>query len=116
MLFLSYQRIGAVNINTMKYRIVYLDPLNWGIEEWQEGGEVIEKGRHKDKLTCSKWKPSNAFYPSLKDAAIALLDKVAGDNAAESESKSLIDCILNAEKTILKVIEKNLDCDKAEHQ
>jgi hypothetical protein len=90
----------------MKYRIVYLDPLNWGIEEWQEGGEKIEKGRHKDKLTSSKWKPANSFYPTLKDAAIALLDKVTGDKIAESEGISLLNAILAAEKNVIAIIEK----------
>lgn len=85
----------------MKYRIAHPDPLNWTIEEWQEGGQPISRGRYTGQATIAKWKLPEAFYPTLKHAAIALIDKAAGDALLIGEATSILEAIKLAETRVL---------------
>lgn len=85
----------------MKYRITHPDEFNWCIEEWQEGGKEIEKGKFQGEFTKAKWKPSNAFYPTLKDALTALINKAAGDALITKEANNILEAIKIAESKVL---------------
>ena len=85
----------------MKYRITHPDPYNWDLEEWQAGGETISRGRFAGQQTVAKWKASTAHYPSLKEAAIALLDKAAGDSLLIGEATSILQAIERAQLAVL---------------
>ena len=90
----------------MKYRITHPDPFNWCIEEWQEGGAKIEKGRFQGEVTKAKWKAANEFYPTLKEAAKALLNKAAGDAILNNEIKDILEAINKAETIVLKTLKE----------
>lgn len=85
----------------MKYRITHPDPFNWCIEEWQEGGAKIEKGRFQGEVTKAKWKAANEFYPTLKEAAKALINKATGDAILNNETKDILEAIKIAEERVI---------------
>ena len=85
----------------MKYRITHPDPHNWCIEEWQEGGGLVERGRYAGQAKQSRWKAAALFYPTLRHAALALLDKAAGDALLNDEATSILDAIKLAEMQVL---------------
>ena len=85
----------------MKYRITHPDPFNWCIEEWQEGGAKIEKGRFQGEVTKAKWKAANEFYPTLKEAAKALINKAAGDAILNNETNDILEAIKIAEERVI---------------
>lgn len=88
----------------MKYRITHPDPHNWCIEEYQEGGETISRGRFAGQEKQAKWKAPTAFYRTLKDAATALLDKATGD--ALTETASILEAIKLAEARVIEALPK----------
>lgn len=57
-----------------KRRIIRADALNWAIQDFQEGGDVIERGRYTGHAKQAKWKAPSAFYSTLADAARGLLE------------------------------------------
>lgn len=63
----------------MKRRIIRADSLNWGIQEFQEGGELIERGRFKDQVKKAKWKMPEAFFRTLAHAARDMFHEIIGD-------------------------------------
>lgn len=85
----------------MKYRIGKHDKLNWAIYEWQEGGEAISRGRYAGDAKQAKWKAPKAFYPSLRSAALGLIDQAAGDALLAGEAASILDAIKQAEACVL---------------
>lgn len=84
----------------MKYRIVKHNKLNWAIQEWQEEGAAITRGRHTGKATKGLWKIPKAFYPSIKRAALDLIDIAAGDALLSGEATSIVQAIEIAEKRV----------------
>jgi hypothetical protein len=62
-----------------KRRIIRSDAYNWSIQEWQSGGDVIERGRFAGQAKQSKWRNPEKHYPTLADAAKAYLDEAIGD-------------------------------------
>lgn len=90
----------------MKYRITHPDPFNWCIEEWQEGGKQIEKGRFQGEVTKAKWKAANEFYPTLKDAAIGLLNKDISNQLLNNETKDILEAIKKAEERVINSLPK----------
>lgn len=91
-----------------RYRITHPDPLNWCIEEWQEGGGTISRGRFAGQEMAAKWKASNSFHSSLKNACLALLDKAAGDAVVTGEAASILDAIKIAEARVLETLGEHL--------
>lgn len=89
----------------MKYRITHPDPMNWCIEEWQEGGDIVSRGKFAGQEKQSKWKLPNAFFPTLKIAALALIDKAAGDALLAGEATSILSAIALAETRVLETLE-----------
>jgi hypothetical protein len=88
----------------MKYRITHPDPYNWCIEEWQEGGATIEKGRFMGGKTTAKWKAPSCYYPSLKEAAMGLMQKAIGDSLLNKEANTILEAINLAEKRVLETL------------
>lgn len=84
----------------MKYRIIRHDKLNWAIEEWQAGGEIVSRGRYAGQEMKACWKPAKAFYPTLERAALNLLDMAAGDSMEAGEAASILDAIKIAETRV----------------
>lgn len=63
----------------MKFRITRPDPLNWDLEQFQEGGGKISRGRFAGQAKKERWKVIG-HYSSLLHAARAMLDKEMGEN------------------------------------
>lgn len=80
----------------MKYRIVRMDKLNWRIEQWTEGG-VGPKGQKGE----ARWKGLESYHPSLRHAALSLLDLAAGDALLADEARTLLDALASAECRVL---------------
>lgn len=64
----------------MKRRIIRADAHNWAIQEWQDGGDIVERGRFAGQVKQSKWKNPDKFYRSLEDAANAMLHEIVAEN------------------------------------
>lgn len=64
----------------MKRRIIRADAHNWAIEEWQDGGGTIERGRYVGQEKKAKWKAADKFYAKLEDAAAAMFREIVADN------------------------------------
>lgn len=97
----------------MKYRIVKHNKLNWVIQEWQDAGAEITRGRHVGKETKGLWKIPKVFYPSLRRAALDLLDIAAGDALLSGEAQSVLDALKIAETRVqatLAVIDMGVAC------
>lgn len=88
----------------MKYRITHPDEYNWCLEEWQEGGGAVERGRYAGQAKQAKWKAPQSFHNSLRNAALALLDKAAGDALLAGEATSILDAIKLAESKVLETL------------
>jgi hypothetical protein len=82
------------------------DAMNWTVEEFIPGGKEIVSGPARGLVTKDKWRVLG-FYPSLKFAALALMDKAAplGEeglasnllerwNAAEAHVLEAVECAL----------------------
>ena len=99
----------------MKRRIIRADSLNWAIQEWQEGGGIIERGRFAGQIKKAKWKMPESFFRTLADAAKDLLHEIIGDvphnealtgkqlseqvSKAEQEVKLYVNTVLASMKT-----------------
>lgn len=79
----------------MKRRIIRADPLNWAIQEFQEGGDAIERGRYAGQAKQAKWKAPEMFFSRLEDAAKRFLSEEIGDAVPINEGVKL-DAILMA--------------------
>jgi len=84
----------------MEYRIIRSDPMNWTIQQKQEAGQPITRGRYAGQLTQERWM-DDGHYPSLKEAATALLDKAAGDAMLTEVTTSILDAIERAKLAVL---------------
>lgn len=89
----------------MKYRITHPDIYNWCIEEWQEGGGTIERGRYKGQVQQARWKAAENFYPTLDEAAKGLLRRAAGDAILTQEANSILEAIKIAEGRVIETLE-----------
>lgn len=81
----------------MKRRIIRADARNWAIQEWQEGGETIERGKFAGQEKLAKWKAPDSFFSRLADAAKDMLNEEIGDNWT---GQDLAKTIAEAEKRI----------------
>jgi hypothetical protein len=84
----------------MKYRIIKHDKLNWAIQEFQEGGGEISRGRYAGQEKQEKWKAPKSFHPSIRNAALALLDQAAGDALLSGEATSILEALKLAEQRV----------------
>lgn len=92
----------------MKYRIAKHDKFNWVIQEWQAGGEAISRGRYTGQETKAIWKAPKLFFPSLRNAAMHLLDLAAGDALLAGEATTIREAITLAEGRVLATLEAML--------
>lgn len=83
-----------------RYRITHPDPLNWAIEEWQAADGLVERGRYAGQQKMARWKAPEFFFPSLKHAAIKLLDLAAGDALLSGEAADILSAIKRAEASV----------------
>lgn len=97
----------------MKYRIIKHDKFNWAIQEFQEGGGEVSRGRYVGKEKQEKWKAPKSFYGSVRHAALALLDQAAGDALLSGEATSILDALKLAETRVqatLAVMDMEVAC------
>ncbi len=73
-----------------KRRIIRADARNWAIQEWQEGGETIERGKFAGQEKLAKWKAPDAFFGRLVDAAKDMLNEEIGDNYTGQDLAKII--------------------------
>ena len=87
------------------YRIRKRDRYNWTIERWQAGGEVISRGKFAGQVTREGWDETSpvGYYPSLKWAAVKLVDVIAGDEwpAEGWTGQALLDALASVEARVL---------------
>jgi len=83
----------------MKRRIIRADAYNWAIQEWQEGGDLVERGRFAGKVKQSKWKNPERFYRTLDEAAKAMLDEIVSE-AWDISGKNFIKVIAEAREEV----------------
>lgn len=84
-----------------KRRIIRKDSLNWAIQEYQEGGDVVERGKYAGQEKKSKWLPPESFYNKLSDAAKDMLHETIGDvpqGETNLTGQQLMEAITGAEK------------------
>jgi len=62
-----------------KRRIIRADSLNWAIQEWQEGGNLIERGKYAGQPKAAKWKMPESFFRTLADAAASMMHEKIGE-------------------------------------
>ena len=86
------------------FRIRLNDPLNWVIEKYSPGGEVISRGKFVGKLTKEAWKIVG-YYCNAKEAYQALLHKEITELTL-NENKPIAEAIALAEKNVLELISK----------
>lgn len=75
----------------MKRRIIKADAHNWAIQEWQEGGGTVERGRYSGQEKQAKWKNPEAFFPTLHAACGSMLDEIVGDDWTGENVREAID-------------------------
>lgn len=93
----------------MKRRIIRADSLNWAIQEWQEGGDVIERGRFTGQIKKAKWKMPESFFRTLADAARDLFHETVADGFTGEQIATLVD---NAEKRVIEQVSSMLEKQK----
>lgn len=84
----------------MKYRITHPDEHNWCIEKWQEGGELVSRGPYAGQPKQARWMAPEMFFPSLRHAALRLIDVAAGDALLSGEATSILQALELAEKRV----------------
>lgn len=88
----------------MKYRIVKHNKLNWVIQEWQPEGEAISRGPHAGKASKGLWKAPKCFYPSIRRAALDLIDIAAGDAMLSGEAANVLEALKVAEARVIETL------------
>ncbi|MCI0563649.1 MAG: hypothetical protein MN733_34685, partial [Nitrososphaera sp.] len=92
----------------MKRRIIRADPLNWAIQEYQEGGDAIERGRYAGQEKQAKWKAPELFFVRLEDAVKRfLLDDI--EQVPEGEAldlRAILSAIPEAEARTVETIKQ----------
>jgi len=83
----------------MKRRIIRADAHNWAIQEWQEGGDVVVRGRFAGNVKQSKWKNPDKFYRTLDDAAKAMLDEIVSESW-DISGKNLVNVLAEAREEV----------------
>jgi hypothetical protein len=88
-----------------KYRLIKV-PLNWAIEPWQEGGEIVKRGRYAGKPMKSRWDQVNrSYYPNLEAAARALLNKAIDDRLdGDLDMNKVLTAIAEAKKQVVEAV------------
>jgi len=81
------------------YRIVRHDKHNWRLEKWTEGGRAPG-----GKMGAAKWKGLESYHPTLRNAALALLDYAAGDALLTGEAMSINHALELAEARVIAAI------------
>ncbi len=94
----------------MKRRIIRADALNWAIQEWQEGGDVIERGRYAGNAKQAKWKAPEIFSSRLDQAAKFLFHEIVGDlpNGEQLTGEQLISAVKAAEERTVKAVAESV--------
>jgi hypothetical protein len=77
--------------NETRRRIIRADGLNWAIQEWQPGGDIIERGRFTGQVKKAKWKMPESFFRTLTDAARSMFHDIVADGFTGVEVAALVD-------------------------
>lgn len=90
----------------MKRRIIRADAHNWAIQEWQEGGDAIERGRYAGQEKQAKWKAPELFFSRLTDAAKRFLAEDIGQipQGEALDLKAILTAIPEAEARVVDAI------------
>lgn len=91
-----------------KYAIRKLDDLNWQLYQWQEGGELITRGRYAGQPMQSKWCPMDSYHPNVDGAATALLKIATLENAEKGvnlDTEAILAAVAQARLDVLAATE-----------
>jgi len=94
----------------MKRRIIRLDALNWAIQEWQEGGGLVERGRYAGQPKQAKWKIPEQHFSRLDHAARQLFHEIVGElpSGETLTGEQLIAAIKEAEEKTAKTVAESV--------
>jgi hypothetical protein len=96
----------------MKRRIIRADALNWAIQEFQTGGDTIERGRYAGQEKQARWKAPEMFFARLEDAAKRFFQEEVGDTVPEGEAidlQALLVAIPAAEARTMSAVKEAAD-------
>lgn len=96
---IDFRALGGY-YKSMKYRINRADERNWTLDRWDEGGYTIDRGPKAGETKKPGWKVLG-YYPNIKSAAVAALDKSVGDNLTGAD---IIAAIEAAEARVLEAV------------
>ena len=95
---------------TAQRRIIRADSLNWAIEEWQPGGDIIERGRFTGQVKKAKWKMAESFFRTLTDAARDMFHEIVADGyTGEQVAKLVSDAEIRVISQVSSMLEKQKD-------
>jgi hypothetical protein len=78
--------------------------LNWQIYQWQEGGEIITRGRYAGQPMQSKWCPMDSYHPNVEQAAECLLKMAVLANAEKGvnlDTEAILTAITAAREDVI---------------
>lgn len=94
-----------------KRRIIRADSLNWAIQCWQEGGDVIERGRFTGQIKKAKWKMPEVFFRTLAHAARDMFHEIVADGYTGEQVAKLVD---DAEKRTMNYVRELCEAQKTD--
>ena len=94
----------------MKRRIIRADSLNWAIQEFQEGGGIVERGRYAGQTKQARWKAPEAFYKNVEHAISGLFRDCLGDgpDGFTLDEATLIEKIEQAETRTVETLQESI--------
>lgn len=92
-------------------RIIRADSLNWAIQEWQPGGDVIERGRFVGQTKKAKWKMPESFFRTLAHAARDMFHEIVADGYTGEQVAKLVD---DAEKRVIEQVSSMCEAQKTD--
>ena len=93
----------------MKRRIIRADSLNWAIQEFQEGGGTVERGRYAGQEKQARWKAPHAFYSKMADAVSGLFRATAGTPEGFTlDEATLLEKIDQAETRTVEAVQESI--------
>ena len=100
----------------MKRRIIRADSLSWAIQDWQEGGDIISRGRFAGQVKRAGWKVPQQFFTTLTWAAKSFFHEIVGDlpQGEQLTGEQIVTQIEAAEKRTMEYVSGLLEKMKTE--
>jgi hypothetical protein len=83
-----------------KYRLIRYDALNWAIQVWHDARAAVGGG----KATKAGWAVPKAYYPNLRQAALALLDKVSREQGDITDPLAIMAAVSRSQRIVVDAV------------